>query len=352
MRVLVVDDEPRYRVYLRARLSEAGYEVAVAASGREAIDRGIHFRPEVLVTDWMLKNHLHGLHVANVLGTVTPGTRTVLMTGFASDDLRSQASAAHVEFLEKPFAPDDLVSVIESTPVVPVYLRPRVPFGVIAAAANGLIVHTSPRAGSMLASVDAHQPHKLQGLFGDGVLSRIDGWCDDFERVAPIAPKRVRWWVGARRLPDGILLVLLPERKRFLRIDSRVLLLLGRPLPQALRQHGDLHVMVIDDAPIDRTTYVGRLEAIGCVCYKAESRGLALDLLRAEPAIDVVVIDMATAGADLDPLVRDLRATAPGLTLVGVSHEMGGQLQAAAGGVDRFLSKPWSVGDLIHVLTH
>ena len=51
MRILVVDDEKRYRAYLGSMLDARGYEVAVAGTGREAIDTGIRFRPDLLLTD-------------------------------------------------------------------------------------------------------------------------------------------------------------------------------------------------------------------------------------------------------------------------------------------------------------
>lgn len=351
MRVMIVDDEPRYRVYLSARLSEEGYEVAVAANGREAIDRGVQFRPDVLVTDWMLKNHLHGLHIASALGTVNPETRTILMTGFVSEDLRSQARSAHIQFMEKPFAPDDLVDAVERAPVVPAYLRPVIPFGVIAIAATGLIVHASPKAREMLSSLDAPAPQKIQDLFGHDALDQLEAWFEGFERVAPSSHKRLRWWIGARPTPEGTVLVLLPERKRFLRLDPRVALVLGRPLPSSLQHTDELRILVIDDAPIEDAAYVGRLEAIGCVCYKAESPDLAFQLLRAEPQIDLVVIDLDTATENLRSLVDELRGIRPGVILVAVSSTLAGQLDAAHGGVNRFLSKPWTVGDLMHVLT-
>ena len=66
-KVLIVDDERDYRDQLSLCLSEDELEIRTAGSGREAIDLGACFRPDVLVADWMLKNHIHGLHVAEVL---------------------------------------------------------------------------------------------------------------------------------------------------------------------------------------------------------------------------------------------------------------------------------------------
>ena len=62
-KVLIVDDERSYRDYLGRFLAREGHEVQLAATGREAIDGGCRFRPDVLVVDWMLKDHVHGLQV-------------------------------------------------------------------------------------------------------------------------------------------------------------------------------------------------------------------------------------------------------------------------------------------------
>ena len=41
MRVLIADDEERYRDYLRVSLAEHGYEVSTVDTGRVAIDHGV-----------------------------------------------------------------------------------------------------------------------------------------------------------------------------------------------------------------------------------------------------------------------------------------------------------------------
>lgn len=345
MRVLIVDDEVRYRVYLRAKLLAEGHEVAVASGGREAIDRGVEFRPDVLVTDWMLKNHLHGLHIAAALRTAKPDTRTILMTGFASQDLRAQAGTSRLTFMEKPFTPGDLAETVASVPPLPRYLQTSIPFGVILASNSGMILQASPKARQMMASTTCASAQKLRDLFGSGVPALIDACSADFQNVAPLAPRRVRWWVGARRVPSGTILVLLPERKRFLRFDERALLLLDRTLPEA-HVRPEIRVVVIDAAPMEEATYVATLERCGCVCYKVENPELALKLLQAEPKIDVVVIDRLAVDRALPALVEELMRAQPSLRIVGVSSELSHHLDFIEAGVARFLHKPWAVGSL------
>ena len=50
-RVLVVDDEPRLRQLLVELLTDEGYEVRVAANGRQALTLLDYWRPDLIVSD-------------------------------------------------------------------------------------------------------------------------------------------------------------------------------------------------------------------------------------------------------------------------------------------------------------
>lgn len=108
-RVLIVDDEPSYRDYLERFLQREGYEVLTAATGEEALRLGKTFRPSVILADWMLRDHIHGLDVAVRLRRDAPEIRILLMTGFPSSEVRVEAERAKVfRFLEKPFSLDEI----------------------------------------------------------------------------------------------------------------------------------------------------------------------------------------------------------------------------------------------------
>jgi len=113
IRLLIVDDEPSYREYLERYLSREGYDVRTAGSGREAFDVSREFDPEILLADWMLKDHMHGLEVGTVLRKRNPKLRILLMTGFPSAEIREEADRACVFlFLEKPFGLDEVAEAI------------------------------------------------------------------------------------------------------------------------------------------------------------------------------------------------------------------------------------------------
>lgn len=109
IRVLIVDDEPSYRDYLERFLKREGYDVRTASTGQEALAIGKEFAPRVILADWMLKDHIHGLQVAETLREIRPDLQILLMTGFPSSEIRKEADRAQVfRFLEKPFGLDEI----------------------------------------------------------------------------------------------------------------------------------------------------------------------------------------------------------------------------------------------------
>ena len=194
----------------------------------------------------------------------------------------------------------------------------------------------------------------MADLFEGPALAALDRAVDDrrnaWSLVAPVADKRVRWWVASRRSPEGRILVLLPERKCFLREDPRVRMLLDLDRPQAIADMPRRDVLVVDAAALFRTSYLDEFERIGCVGYKADTPELGLRLIDANPGIGIVVIDMGTPALDLPVLVGALRSRRPEAVIIGVSEQLRHEVDFGSVGVDRFLQKPWRVGDMIQVL--
>jgi CheY-like chemotaxis protein len=108
--ILVVDDEPTIRAFIREALRDEGYVVTTAANGRVALDAIAQGCPDVLVLDlqmpvmsgWQVGTHL--LHQ----GSTIP---IVCMT--ASLHGRTEAARCGArEYLAKPFDLDDLISAV------------------------------------------------------------------------------------------------------------------------------------------------------------------------------------------------------------------------------------------------
>ena len=114
--VLIVDDDPVIRAFVARALTQAGYEIATAASGREAIrlvadDR---FRPAALVTDIEMPQ-MTGVELAARLLAIRPALRVVMMTG---DPERAATARRHPSLvdrvLDKPMSLDELIGAVEA----------------------------------------------------------------------------------------------------------------------------------------------------------------------------------------------------------------------------------------------
>jgi DNA-binding response OmpR family regulator len=348
--VLVVDDEPRYRVYLSAQLGSLGHEVSVAETGGQAIERGLRLLPSVLVSDWMLRNHVHGLHVADALRAVDGGLPAILMTGFPSRDLRSQARELRiVDFLEKPFELSELVAAVERAGAARRRARSRVGFGVIVTRGD-LCVHSSERARALLASTPAGRaPAQVGEIFGRDDLAALRAGAEEWRLLAPQGAQRVRWWVHwTQRAEDGVIGIV-PERRRYLRDDPRLRLLLGLSRAGAVAGAGHAKVLVVDATPVAQVRYLEQLERTGFACLKAESSELALRLLDEMPEIGIAVVH-ASPDLDLVRFVAALRVLRPNALVVGASERFSDEIAFSEQGVARFLHVPWRVADLIDAL--
>ena len=65
-RILAVDDEPRYLEIIRFNLEAAGYRVACASSGEEALGAVAADEPDLIVLDVMLPG-LNGFEVCRLV---------------------------------------------------------------------------------------------------------------------------------------------------------------------------------------------------------------------------------------------------------------------------------------------
>jgi CheY-like chemotaxis protein len=113
-KILIVDDEPVCRESTRLLLSFQGFDVRTAAGSSEAYQAALAFVPDVLIVDWILRDALDGLEVAQTLRTtINPDLRTILITGYLSADLEARARAfPSLEYLTKPVEPADLLSAV------------------------------------------------------------------------------------------------------------------------------------------------------------------------------------------------------------------------------------------------
>lgn len=106
-KVLVADDQRGIREVLKAVLENEGFEVILAASGREALAKGKEARPDLLVLDFLLPD-LNGLEVLEEMEKQGYGGPTLFITAAEKEQLRKQVEERRkIVFLFKPFELDD-----------------------------------------------------------------------------------------------------------------------------------------------------------------------------------------------------------------------------------------------------
>jgi len=111
--VLVVDDEKSIRRFLSAGLTAEGYEVSVAESGSEAIERAARERPDLIILDLGLPD-MDGQEVIRRIRLLSPTPIIVLsVRADESGKVRSLDLGAD-DYVTKPFGMDELSARIRT----------------------------------------------------------------------------------------------------------------------------------------------------------------------------------------------------------------------------------------------
>lgn len=113
-KVLVVDDDPDIYQIAEANLVAAGYEVRGAADGLEGLRMVREYAPDVVVLD-VLMPELDGWEVLAQIESdpETAGIPVVMLTCRSEDaDILRGLEQGAVEYITKPFYPEDLVASV------------------------------------------------------------------------------------------------------------------------------------------------------------------------------------------------------------------------------------------------
>jgi len=108
-RLLVVDDDAALARAMSINLRARGYEVAVAASGREALDILARFHPEVVVLDLGLPD-LDGMEVLHGIRGWNDVPVVVLSARATSDEKVDALDAGADDYVTKPFEMNELLA--------------------------------------------------------------------------------------------------------------------------------------------------------------------------------------------------------------------------------------------------
>lgn len=112
--VLIVDDERSMRDFLKILLEKEGHKVAVAESGKRALDILDNQQVDVIVSDIRMPG-MTGIELLEAVKGESPDLPVIMITAFASpDDAVLAMKNGAFDYITKPFNVDEIKSVIES----------------------------------------------------------------------------------------------------------------------------------------------------------------------------------------------------------------------------------------------
>jgi len=114
-KILIVDDEESMVQFLSILLSKEGYDVRVARSGKEALEKTDEDNFDVVVTDIKMPGEIDGLGVLSGVKKIDPSVPVVIRTAFASQKSAIEAlNRGAYQYLEKSAKNDEIRLVIKN----------------------------------------------------------------------------------------------------------------------------------------------------------------------------------------------------------------------------------------------
>ncbi|MBF0400310.1 MAG: response regulator [Magnetococcales bacterium] len=115
--IVIVDDEPLLLNLLRRILQEAGYNVVVAATAADALERIRQREPELLICDVFMQN-MDGLELIQNAKRLCVGQKIIAMSGGSLSVTPAVVREwslllGVIGFLKKPFSKQDVLMEVE-----------------------------------------------------------------------------------------------------------------------------------------------------------------------------------------------------------------------------------------------
>ncbi|MBD2358358.1 response regulator [Tolypothrix sp. FACHB-123] len=111
-RVLIADDEESYRLMLTIILEERDWEVSTAKDGREAIQKVLQEKPDLLILDYQMPILTGGQVYQNLQSNGIKLPVVLISSDFTLEKLASSLGISY--FLHKPFDVEELIHIVQS----------------------------------------------------------------------------------------------------------------------------------------------------------------------------------------------------------------------------------------------
>lgn len=112
-RVLLIEDEPCVADALSMVLSDKGYDVTVARTGCDGLDKAAGQIFDVTITDLRLPD-MSGFDVITNILEIQPNSIIIVITAhYAPEVVIESIKRGAVDVLAKPFLPSDILTLLE-----------------------------------------------------------------------------------------------------------------------------------------------------------------------------------------------------------------------------------------------
>jgi CheY-like chemotaxis protein/anti-sigma regulatory factor (Ser/Thr protein kinase) len=112
-KILIADDDPTIRLFLREVMKKAGYTVSVVSDGKAALKKVKQEKFDLVLLDvWMPK--MNGLEVLSQIRQGSAPPKVIIMTTDSTPDTVLKAAREQAyRYVRKPLDPDSLVEIVK-----------------------------------------------------------------------------------------------------------------------------------------------------------------------------------------------------------------------------------------------
>jgi len=374
--VLIVEDDPRFASILLSLVHESGFKGVVTGEGAAAPSLARRFSPDAIMLDIGLPD-MDGLALLDLLKR-TPETRHIPVHVISADDQKGLGlSMGAFGFTHKPVEREVVVSTLQGVKTFVDKAERRI----VLVGGEGEAADTLRQCFTEIELTD-----DLQGVLARPPAERADAVLIEASALAPAQIVDLLKQADGRSTP---VVVYAPEEleadddrrlrlavfgglARLARTPSQLVeqasLLLHSPAEQlsakakarlSHNKHEDSvlagrKIVVIDDDIRNIFSLASALEEYGIELSYAESGRAGLDVLDAQPDVDVVLVDIMMPDMDGYETIREIRAR-PGLAdlpIVAVTAKAmkGDRQKCIQAGASDYVSKPVDIDHLVSVL--
>jgi DNA-binding NtrC family response regulator len=111
-KILVIDDEPIVRKSCEKTLTPEGFDVTLAASGKEGLDFLEKETFDIILLDLKMPD-MDGIEILKKVKERWPSTLVIMITGYSTVETAVQAlRLGAFNHIEKPFTPSTLIAAV------------------------------------------------------------------------------------------------------------------------------------------------------------------------------------------------------------------------------------------------